>query len=70
MNISTSQNSIKGHGNSFNSWVYLGVKTCEVFHSFVAFYVTREFTGFYTEDEPNSLYGCKFSSWMMVNSLI
>ena len=28
------------------------------------------FTGFYTEDEPNSLYGCKFSSWLMVNSLI
>ena len=36
MNISTSQNSIKGHGNRFNSWVYLGVKTCEVFLSFVA----------------------------------
>ena len=36
MNISTSQNSIKDHGNRFNSWVYLGVKTCEVFLSFVA----------------------------------
>ena len=36
MNIRTSQNSIKQNGNRLNSWVYLGVKTCEVFLSFVA----------------------------------
>ena len=36
MNISTSQNSIKDHGNGFNRWAYPGVKTCEVFLSFVA----------------------------------
>ena len=89
MNISTSQNSIKDHGNWFNSWVYLGVKTCEVFIFFVAiiflgsivltsqwlicihcFTSLVSFTGFYSEDEPNSLYGCKFSSWLTVNSLI
>ena len=36
MNIRTSQNSVKENGNRLNSWVYLGVKTCEVFLSFVA----------------------------------
>ena len=89
INISTSQNSIKDHGNGFNSWVYLGVKTSEVFLSFVAitflssivltsqwlicihcFTSLVSFTGFHTEDEPNSLYGCKYSSWLIVNSLI
>ena len=37
-------------------WVYLGVKTCEVFLCFLAiilFYITCEFQGFYTEDESS-----------------
>ena len=57
-------------------WVYLGVKTCELFLCFVAivrvrsimltslyslFYVTVSVTGFYTEDEP------KISSSLLAN---
>ena len=37
-------------------WVYLGVKTCEVFLCFLAiilFYITCEFQGFCTEDESS-----------------
>ena len=58
-----------------NIWVYLGVKTCEVFLCFITiifvlsivltflfslFYVTRERNRFYTEDEPNVF---QLSAW-------
>ena len=53
-------------------WVYLGVKTCEVFLFFLAiilFYVTCEFQGFYTEDESSRERGkVKFSSSMKLTT--
>ena len=41
-------------------WVYLGVKTCEVFLCFLAiilFYVTCELQGFYSKDESSRVRG-------------